>query len=412
VFLTHYFPPEVGAAQSRILRISAGLRQRGFEVLVHTGFPHYPDGRIPAPYANRVRAHDEIEGVPVLRTAVLPAPNRGVARRVAGHAVFALGAVATQRLAGPADVVVAESPTLFTGAAAVRYARRKRATLVFNVADRWPASAVAVGALRPGRAVSAAERLERFCYAAARLITVPTAPMGALLSALPSARGKVEVIRPGVELERFAPAADRAPRHDGPLRVLYAGTVGMAQGLDVLVGAARLVGAGVAEITIAGGGAELDKLRARVSRERIENVRLLGIVSADRVAGLYAEADAGAVLLRDTPIFDEALPTKLLETMAAGRPVLLSARGESASLVRRAEAGIVVPPGDAEALASAVRGLHADRAMVARLGEAGRRYVAAHYAADVQIERWAQLLSGLAGPRQSRRGAGGRRLAG
>ncbi|MCW3067151.1 MAG: glycosyl transferase group 1, partial [Solirubrobacterales bacterium] len=129
VFLTHYFPPEVGAAQARILRLASGLRRRGFEVVVHTGFPHYPDGRIAAPHRNRPWAREQLAGVSVLRTAVYPAPNRGIVRRLAGHAAFALGAVAAARLSGPADVVVAETPPLFTGAAAVPYARLKRAAL-------------------------------------------------------------------------------------------------------------------------------------------------------------------------------------------------------------------------------------------------------------------------------------------
>jgi glycosyltransferase involved in cell wall biosynthesis len=391
VFLTHYFPPEVGAAQARILRIAAGLQGRGFDVLVHTGFPHYPEGRVAAGYRNRPWARERLGGVTVLRTAVYPAPNRGFARRLACHAAFAAGAVAGHRLAGPADVVVAESPPLFTGAAGIPYAALKRAALVLSVSDRWPASAVALGALRPGAALAAAERLELACYRAARAIAVPTAPMAATLSELPAARGKVEIMAPAVEVHRFAHVPPVRPRAGAPLRVLYAGTVGLAQGIDTLVDAAALAGPRAVELTIAGGGAELDAVRRRA--EGLDNVRLLGIVPAERVPDLYAEADAGAVLLRDQPIFDEALPTKLLEVMAAARPVVLAGRGESSALVQAAGAGIVVPPGDAAALAAALVALHADPARAARRGAAGRAHVEERFGVERLVDRWASLIS-------------------
>ena len=145
VFLTHYFPPEKGAAQTRLAALAGGLQAAGLDVTVHTGFPHYPDGAVKDPYRNRAWLR-EPGPVPVLRSAVCPVANRGIARRLLDHTGFAASALATAPLAGPADVVVVESPPLFTAAAGVLYARAKRAALVMNVADRWPATAVAASA--------------------------------------------------------------------------------------------------------------------------------------------------------------------------------------------------------------------------------------------------------------------------
>lgn len=406
LFLTHYFPPEVGAAQARIARLASGLQTRRMGIRVHTGFPHYPDGRVLAPYRNRPWLHEELDGLPILRTAVYPSPNRGVVRRLAGHAAFAAGAVALQRRGGDADVVVAETPPLFTAAAAVPYARRKGAALILNVADRWPASVVALGVPVPRAAVAAAERLERWCYRAATAIIVPTASMARILDRLPEASGKVETIGPGVDPAWFA--GEPPPRRGGPLRVLYAGTVGLAHGLETLVDAARIAGPDVVQVTIAGGGAELAALRARPA----PNVELLGVVAAQRVPDLYASADAGVVLLRDVPLLDEALPTKLLEVMAAARPVLICARGESAAVVREAGAGVVVAPGDGRALAGALHDLAADRDGAQRMGAAGRRYVCEHFTADRQLDRWAALISRAAASPRSGRAYAARRRAG
>jgi glycosyltransferase involved in cell wall biosynthesis len=394
IFLSHYYPPEAGAPQARISAVAHGLVARGHRVTVHTGFPHYPTGRIIPPYRNGLMRAECEGALRVVRSAVVPAPNRGFARRLADHAAFAVSSLATSRWSGPADVVVAESPPLFLAGAAVGYARGKRAPLVINVADRWPASAVQLGALSNPLAIRAAEILEALCYREATALTAPTAGIVAALERHPHAAGKARLVAPGVDLERFD---SDPPADEGPLRVLYAGTVGLAQGIDVLIDAARAAGPDVVQVRIAGGGAEINEIDEQLQRGGVTNVRLLGIVPHTDVPGLYAEADVGVVLLRDRPIFEGAVPTKLLEAMAAGRPVVLGARGEAARLVEEAGAGLVVPPEDPEALARAFRELAGDRPRRLRLGAAGRRWVCDRHARDHAVDRWEQVLVEAAG---------------
>ena len=415
-FLTHYFPPEVGAPQARISGLAERLACREVEVTVHTTFPHYPGGRIHAPYRNRPLARERHGAVSVARSAVYPAANRGFARRIINHFSFAASSLATAPLTAAADVVVTESPPLFTAAAGVAYARAKGARLVVNVADRWPASAVELGVLGPGLALRGAEALERLCYRPAAAITVPTAGLVADLEALPEASGKVVHMPPSVELEAFAPVPPPAPI--AQLRAVYAGTVGLAQGLDTLAEAARRAGPDVVELRVAGDGAEAPALRSLVDRDGLEHVRLVGVVPHSEVAGLYARADAAVVLLRDRPIFAGALPTKLLEAMAVARPVILSARGEAARLVEEAGAGIVVPPEDPAALANAFEELAADPDRRARLGRAGRRLVEERFGREQRADEWWALLQSVVeGAPLSRRAArppapGARRRAG
>jgi glycosyltransferase involved in cell wall biosynthesis len=392
-FLTHYYPPEVGAPQARISTLARLLAERGVSVTVHTGFPHYPDGRVKRPYRVRPYRVERDGPVRVVRSAVYPAPNRGFGRRLAGHLSFAASALLSARVAGGADVVVGETPPLFTAAATIPYARLVGAAAVLNVADRWPASAVALGALRSPPAIRAAERLERACYRHTAAITVPTEGLAADLGRLREASGKVARVGPAVDTDRFQPLPGREA--DGPLRLLYAGTIGLAQGVDTLVEAARMAGPEV-EVAIAGDGAEAARLREGLRRDPTANVRLLGAVRHEHVPALYRDVDAAAVLLRDRPVFESALPTKLLEAMAAGRPVLLSARGESGRVVEAAGAGVVVPPGDAAALADAMRRLRADRPALGALGAAGRSYVERHFAWDATVARWHKLLERVA----------------
>src|SRR5581483_9625916 len=158
-------------------------------------------------------------GVTVVRSAVYPAANRGFARRIADHTAFALSALATLRLSGSVDVVVAESPPLFTAAAGALYARAKDAALVVNVADLWPASAVELGALSDPRAIAAAESLEHWIYRSADVITAPTEGIAQTLRGHPAAGAKSRRTWPVVDLGRFSDL-EPVPREPAqPLRV-------------------------------------------------------------------------------------------------------------------------------------------------------------------------------------------------
>jgi colanic acid biosynthesis glycosyl transferase WcaI len=429
LFLTHYYPPELGAAPARIAALAQGLAERGVDVTVHTGFPHYPAGVVTPPYRNRPLSIEHERGpVRVVRSLVYPTPNRGFARRLADHASFAASALASASASGPVDVVVAESPPLFTAAAGVGYAARKRAALALNISDLWPESAIELGALRDGgRAAAAAHALARLCYRRSVLITAPTAGIVATLAARPEAAGKVVLVPPAVDLARFASIPELGPhdplgphslldprdllvppRHEdhneqpatdctsprAPLRVLYAGTLGLAQGLSTLLDAAALAGPEVVELTIAGEGPEGERLRAQIATRRLAHVRLLGGVPPREIPALYAAADAGVVPLRDLPIFAGALPSKLFEILAAGRAAVVAARGEAAALVDDAGAGLAVAPEDSRALAAAFGRLQRAPAEAREMGARGRVYARRFDRAAI-VAQWHSLLASL-----------------
>ncbi|MET0304801.1 MAG: glycosyltransferase family 4 protein [Solirubrobacterales bacterium] len=411
--LTHYYPPEVGAPQVRLAALARGLAQAGAEVTVHTGFPHYPDGVIKPPYRNRPLQVEQVDGVRVMRSWVYAAPNRGFARRLANHASLATTTLAAAPSGGPVDVLLVETPPLLLAGAAIAYARAKQARLVLNVADLWPDSAVEMGTLGSPRAIAAARRIERTAYREAAAIACPTEGIFTTLRARPESAAKVALMRPAVDLARFEPtAADlgravarskSAAANGEPLAVLYAGTVGLAHGLGTLLDAAEEAGRSngtgtnggtpALAVTIAGDGAEAPALRSRLATTGPAGVRMLGAVPADRIPGLYAESDVAVVMLRDLPIFEGALPTKLLEAMAAGRPVVLAARGEAARLVEAEGCGLVVEPEDPRALAAALTTLAGDPARRAAMGAAGRAAAEREFGREAWLHRWHDLLA-------------------
>jgi colanic acid biosynthesis glycosyl transferase WcaI len=403
LFLSHYFHPEVGAPQTRILETTQLLSERGHEVTVLTGFPNYPDGVIPDAYRRHVVLREKIGASRVIRSAVYPAPNRGFARRLVNHASFAASSVLAAPIAGRPDVVIAESPPLFTAVSAVLIARAWRVPLILNVADLWPESAVQLGMLRNRRAIRLAEVLERFAYRHSAAITVPTAGMRTTLLRNGVPADQVIHLANAVDPERFA---GEPPPGSHPRRVIYCGTVGMAQGVGTLIDAAgelaRAEDGGPAryEFFIVGDGAEREELMRKASEQGLTNVHFEGRVERSKVPGLIASADLAVLCLRDVPLFEDALPTKMLEYMAASRPVVAAAAGDAARLLERADAGIACPPGDPAALAASINEATRDPVRAEAMGANGRRYVQAHCSREAFVDKLEAIAAGLAGRRQ------------
>src|SRR2546428_8335938 len=164
VILTHYFPPEVGAPQSRLFELATRAAAAGLEVSVVTGCPNYRTGVIPPAYRRRYLAEETLDGLRVIRTWVYATPNRGFLRRLLNHLSFALSSLTALRELGPVDVIFVESPPLFIGLAALVYSWIKRAPFIFNVSDIWPQSAVELGALTNRTSIQLGEWFELLLY--------------------------------------------------------------------------------------------------------------------------------------------------------------------------------------------------------------------------------------------------------
>jgi glycosyltransferase involved in cell wall biosynthesis len=395
LFVTHYFPPEVGAAQTRISDLAEALARRGHAVTVLTGMPNYPDGVIPKPYRGRLFADERLGDVRVLRAPVYPAPNRGVARRLLNHTSFALSSIAVSPRAGGPDAVIVETPPLFVAAAGVAIARSRRARLVLNVADLWPDAAIALGALTNRHAIAGARAIERFAYRHADLVTVPTPGLERVLvedRGLPSER--VLVTPHGVDTGRF-PLEDQPP----PVRrrVVYCGTIGMGHATGTLVEAARILEerGSPHEILLVGDGAEREALAERARAAGISSIAFVGRVPRERLPEILASAEVTVATQRDVAFLADALSTKVLESMAAARPVVGAVSGWTAEVIARSGAGVVCPPERPDALADAISRMTADPEQARRLGAAGRSYVEQHLTRAVAVERLEDALRRL-----------------
>jgi glycosyltransferase involved in cell wall biosynthesis len=397
IFLTHYFPPEVGAPQTRLFELAQRCTAAGHAVTVVTGFPNYPTGVIPVDYRGKRSMDEKLDGIRVLRTSVYATRNRGFVRRILNHLSFALSSLTAIRKVGPTDVIFVESPPLLIGLAVLIYRRFKRAPFIFNVSDIWPQSAVELGALRNPLAIRLAEMLELYLYGQAARVSVVTPGMIERLAARGVPRQKLFLLTNGVDTATFKPAdPDRelAGRLglNGQKIFLYAGTHGLAQGLGVILDAARLTTKADVMYVLAGEGAEKEALVARANAEGIANVRFLPNQPKSMMPALLNLAYATIIPLRRLDLFKSALPSKMFESMAAARPIVAAVWGEAADLVEAAACGLVVAPEDSNALHAAVERLAADPGLAGTLGRNGRDYVIEHFDRKDIAARFVELL--------------------
>ncbi|MDQ6877302.1 MAG: glycosyltransferase family 4 protein [Candidatus Dormibacteraeota bacterium] len=405
LLLTHYFPPEISAAASRILETAQDLRDRGHDVHVVAPFPSYPLGSIPAEYRGKLISAEDVDGVPVVRTWLLAVPNRGLHRRSLSHLTFATTALLTA-LKTPArpDVILVDMhplPLCFTAWLLSRIWRRP---YVLNVCDLIPDQAVAYGVLSNPMAIAISRRLaDGVCHGAAQLVAFSRGFEQALLSR-GADPGRVSLIYYGADVDalRGAVASDQGRLDEAAERrfvVLYVGNHGAAYGLEALLSAADLLRHDAAvEFWLVGEGSEKSKLIQRATAMKLESVKFLDPIPRGSLAELYKSVDVCAATLRRLDFVKTmALSCKIFEYMAAGRPVLVAAEGETADLVERADGGLVVEPENPEQLAAAVQRLRASPALRRRLAGQGRDYVERHFSRRVRSDRLAEVLATAAG---------------
>jgi glycosyltransferase involved in cell wall biosynthesis len=384
MFLTHYFPPEIGAPQARMFELARRLDELGDTVTVVTAFPNYPTGIVHEGYRGRFAMEERMDGVRVLRRWVFATPNSGFFKRILNWLSFVASSLTAARKVGPVDVMFVQSPPLPIGLATLAYARIKRAPFVFNVSDIWPQSAVELGVLRSKLAIKLAEMLEMHIYRRAARVTVPTPGMLERLAARGVPREKLVLLTNGVDTALYQPQppdADLASRlgFDGHKVFLYAGTHGLSQGLDVILEAAKITKNPDVLYVLAGEGADKAALVAKAKSEGIANVRFLPNQPKASMPALLNSTYAGIISLRPLDLFRSAFPSKMFESMAVGQPLVAALWGEAAEMVRTAECGVVTEPGDASELRDAVESLAGDPQLAREMGMHGREYVAEHY---------------------------------
>ncbi len=396
LFATFYFPPEVGAPQRRIWETALGLKKKGHSVQILTGFPNYPRGEIIPPYQRRLYQRENMDGIEVLRVWHGVSGRKGKWGRAFSEGSFAFAAILASLLEQAPEVVVVESPSLLLGWVGMVLKRMRRTSFVLHIADPVLVAAVGTGMMEKGLLFSALSKMENWFYRIAdRIVTVSPGICRILYNqGVPAS--KVMEIPNGVEnsvLEHFQRMDFGFNGQPAEIKAVYAGNHGKAQNLTtVLEAAAQLSGREPVHFYLYGDGIEKGELLRRAKGLNLSNLEFFEPVPADQMIKILAKADVWLVPLADRAELEWAIPSKLLEGMAAGKPVILSARGESAKLLRQAQAGLVVEPDNPKALAEAICRIRENPDEGKRMGENGREFVRQNFLRSVLVDKLEKLL--------------------
>jgi glycosyltransferase involved in cell wall biosynthesis len=413
LYVTHWYPPEMGATAARVSELSRIWVKAGHTVTVLTGFPNHPVGEIHPAYRGRLWRcvmRETLEGVRVVRTWIYPAPNRRAWERIANYFSFFLSACLTGTFLPRPDVVIGTSPQPLVGLAAWVIGRLKRCPFIFEVRDLWPESVVASGMSREGSwLIRVLDVLISFLYRHARIVVVVTeAFRDRLVSERAIPPEKVRVIENGVEPDRFRPNSAEGIRSryglDDTFVISYIGMIGHAHGLDVVLQAAPMLAVQLPAMRflLVGEGAHRERLEAAARSRGLTNVVFVGEQPRERIPAFINASDACLVHLRREEVFKTVIPSKMLEFMACARPVILGVDGQARQILQDAWAGIFIKPEDPEELVQAILRLHRDPALRAEMGERGRRHVLAHFSRARKADEYLELLQELHGPRPAR----------
>ncbi|MGE5194331.1 MAG: glycosyltransferase family 4 protein [Deltaproteobacteria bacterium] len=407
LYISQYFPPEMGAPAARVSELARYWAAAGHEVTVLTGFPNHPTGVVHSEYRSRFRrlvCREQVGGVNVVRTWLVPLPNRKPAERMLNYISFCLSACLTGTFIERPDVVIATSPQLLVGICGWWVSRIKNVPFVLEVRDLWPESLAAVG-VGSSRSLlhRGLGRLAGFLYRTCqRLVVVTPAFKDHIVREWGVPGEKISVVPNGVETELFSPAAaGEAVRNDHGLQgrfvVSYIGTLGMAHDLGTVLDAAVCCAESMPEVVflLVGEGADKQRVMSLARERQLKNVQFLPQQPREKVPGLVAASDVCLVTLRRSDVFKTVIPTKMLEFMSCGRPVVLAVEGQARDLLGEAGAGICIPPQDPAAMVDAIRQLWKSPDLCRNLGRSGRTYIEQNLSRSQTAETYLRVLDAI-----------------
>ncbi len=400
LILTQYYPPETGAPQNRLSGLARELKQMGHEVVVLTAMPNYPAMQIHADYIGKKYVCDEFENIPVHRAWIYVSKNRSVVSRLMNYFSFTFSSMYyASKIKGNFDYLMVESPPLFLGISAWWISKRKKAKMVFNVSDLWPESAEKLGVITNKLFLKLATILEEWLYKKSFMVTGQTQGIVQnIKSRFPDK--KVHWLPNGVDESIFSFKKQDNVRQQLQLAqddflIMYAGIIGLAQGLDVILDAAILLPAESKIVyLLLGDGPEKSRLMQRVNDENITRVKFLELVSREVVPSYVDAVDVAVIPLKKMDLFLGAIPSKIFENLALAKPLLLSVDGEARRLfIDEGNAGLFIEPENSQMLAEKSLYLEANPDVVKTMGANGQSYVQKFFMRKKITADWVSTLN-------------------
>ncbi len=398
LFLSHYFPPEVNAPASRTFEHCQQWVKDGHSVTVVTCAPNHPQGQVYDGYRNCLFQREECQGIRVIRIWTFITANEGFVKRTLNYISYLIAVVLVTPWLPQANVVISTSPQFFNGLAGYFVSRILRIPWVLEIRDLWPESILAVGAITNRRIIQLLEWLEKFAYRKADWIVPVTDSFQRFIAEKGITPDKITVIKNGANLALYNPMAGENTMTElldlkGKMVASYFGTHGMAHHLETILYAAKqLQDYPDIVFLLAGDGAERKNVLALHQQLKLTNVLMLEQQPKHLMPSLWALSSVSLILLRKSDLFQTVIPSKIFESMAMEKPIILGVEGESAEIVRAADAGFCIEPENSQELAQRMLELYQQPELRSRFGANGRKHVCKYYDRATLARKFEKIL--------------------
>ena len=346
--ITNYYPPETGAAANRIALMARFFKDSGYAVQVICPLPNYPTGVVFNDYTNSAGITEEIDGIAVTRLAVSPTNSTRLWKRFKAMGSFSFSLWQYTRKHKLPELVFIQCSPLIVGAVGSFLARSKKHYTILNVSDLWPLAGKELGNLTDGFLYRRLEWLERYCYRKAELV----------LGQSQEILGHIHTLFPDKNtflyrnFPDFEPPKLSATLPSGKIRLVYAGLLGVAQGILTLCKQLELPEQ--VELHLYGSGTETEAIQEYIASSG-KHIVYKGSLSRKRLHQELLDYDISLVPLIKR-IYG-SVPSKIFEYAKLGLPMIYCGGGEGEQLIKTHQLGWVVSPGDFEALNTLISGL-------------------------------------------------------
>jgi colanic acid biosynthesis glycosyl transferase WcaI len=378
LLIAPYYAPDLGPSAPLFTMLSEGLVKRGHEVIVVTTVPHYPSGKVSSLYRGRW-IHRSVENAVNISRVWLPSLNRSnFALRLLQFLFFQIGAVYAE-FTQKYDVVVVANPALWIWLPFVYYVSLRRKPAIFSVHDVYPDVGVTLGIFRNRFIIFIVSFLERYCLNRSRFVRILSESFRPGLLKLGVPEAKLVLIYDWVDTKLIQPLARdnqfaRENDLDNHFVVLYAGNIGLSQGLEnVLTAAEKLTEHLDIRFVFVGDGPGREQLMSQAVLMNLRNIQFIPFQPRKRLPEVLASADVSLVILR-RGIGTGSLPSKTFSILASGRPIVASVdeHSETWNLIQASQSGLCVRPEDPYELVRAILILRNNKDAREHMGKNGR----------------------------------------
>ncbi|MBN1828341.1 MAG: glycosyltransferase family 4 protein [Deltaproteobacteria bacterium] len=393
-----YYKPDGGAEATLFPLLCEEMVKLGHEVTVLTTVPHYPSGRVRGAWRGWKNWHSEEKGVKIVRVG-LPSVNRyNLAARLFQFITFQVRATQVGLFLN-FDVLLSHTSSLEVGLPYLFLSAFRHKPAVYSIHDIYPDIGINMGVFRNRLLIRSVERLESYCMKRAKKIRILSKSFEINLLNKGVTPSKLALIYDWVDTEEVRPLPRQnnfALEHSlvDRFTIVYVGNIGPLQGLDSVIEAACLVNYDL-EIyfVFVGDGAARRILIEKTHQMGIDNVRFIPYQPRERIPEILATSDICLITLCKGGSFG-ALPSKTYQILASGRALIASVdeKSDMWDLIRRADAGLCVPPEEPSKLAEAILMLKKDKSLRERFGRNGRTWVEQHHSSQLAAKQFEKLL--------------------